>query len=80
METMKIEVEYRTFKGWEFEALKKEAANITGRALAKTMLGSEPEPKELVKDALEMKQISNRLSEIVKAEEKENKTEVDTEK
>lgn len=37
------------------------------------MIGAEPEPKEFVKDALEIKQISNKLSEIVKAEQEENK-------
>lgn len=71
MDVIKIEVEYRPFEDWECEALKKEAANIAGRALARTMIGAEPEPEEFVKDALEMKQISNRLSEIVKAKEEE---------
>lgn len=73
MDTIKFEVEYRTFEGWEYEALKKEAANIAGRALARKMIGAEPEPEEFVKDALEIKQISNKLSEIVKAEQEENK-------
>ena len=42
------------------------------------MIGAEPEPKEFVKDALEIKEISERIAEIIKAEE--NKTEIDTEK
>lgn len=74
MDTIKFEVEYRTFEGWKYEALKKEAANIAGRALARKTISAEPE--ELVKDALEMKQISNILSEIVKAES-ENKTDTE---